>query len=147
MVEQINIDTAAANDAPTIHQFIQQLEGVTTPFTLFKDIFLYNLQQSTIVYLVARANDQIVGFISAHGQLLLHHTGYVYEIQELFVHEKYRGRGIGKTLVSSIERKIKSKNAVAVEVTANKVRETAHHFYRNNGFAATHVKFTKSFTH
>ncbi|MFC4231352.1 GNAT family N-acetyltransferase [Parasediminibacterium paludis] len=147
MVEQINIDTAVAKDAHTIHQFIQQLEGITTPFGSFKDIFLYNLQQPNILYLVARVNDQIVCFISAHGQLLLHHAGYVYEIQELFVDEKYRGRGIGKTLLSSIERKIKSKNAVAVEVTANKIRETAHLFYSNNGFAATHVKFTKSITH
>jgi len=146
MTKQITIAPAEAADVQFVHQFIDTLEGVKTGIALFEDIFIHNLNQHNIIYLVAKINDKVVGFISAHGQLLLHHTGYVYEIQELFVHENYRRCGIGKALLNSVVRNVKLKNAVALEVTANKIRENAHHFYSNNGFTATHIKFTKSFT-
>ncbi len=143
MTNQMIIDIAKPTEVSEVYQLINALEETTTSFNAFKDIYLYNLQQATIIYIVAKIKDTIVGFISAHGQLLLHHLGYVYEIQELYVIDDYRGQGIGKALVDTIERMVTTRHAVSLEVTAQKKRLQAHAFYSKNAFISTHFKFTK----
>ncbi len=143
MSNNITIHTANVNDVFVVHQLINALENVTTNFDLFKDIYLNNLQQPSIVYLVAKVASKVVGFISAHGQLLLHHTGYVYEIQEFYVQAAYQGLGIGSALLNNLEVAVKNKSAVSLEVTAQKKRTQAHRFYIKNKFINTHLKFTK----
>jgi PhnO protein len=143
MSNNITILTADVKDALVVHQLINALEETNTNFKAFEDIYLHNLQKTTVIYFVAKVNDTVVGFISAHGQLLLHHLGYVYEIQELYVLDDYRGFGIGKALVSKIERVVKDKHAVSLEVTTQKKRTKAHEFYNKNEFIGTHFKFTK----
>ena len=94
-------------------------------------------------YLMAFANDVPVGYISCHGQLLLHHGGMVYEIEELYVEDKYRSMGIGRQLVRAIEDALAGSGLRSLEVCSNVKRTDAHRFYSNAGFRHTSFKFVK----
>lgn len=84
-----------------------------------------------------------IGYIAAQGQLLLHHLGMVYEIQEMFVHPEFRGKGIGHQLMAALETHLRNRECRSFEVTTNEKRAATQHFYAACGFNKTHVKFTK----
>jgi PhnO protein len=122
--DSITIRPAISTDMPVIYRFIHELDNV---------------------YLVAvDENNTITGYLSCHGQFLLHHCGWVFEIQEMYVQEGARGKGIGKMLITELENKLSARNYVSLEVTANMKRTATHTFYISCGFTETHKKFTKN---
>ena len=144
MPETITIRYIQPGDALSIFRFVCELENESFDFTVFNTIFIRNISHNNFIYLAA-TNDEgiIVGYISCHGQLLLHHLGMVYEIQELFVDKLYRQKGIGKLLLQSLENELKGSAYLSLEVTPNIVRKDAALFYPKCGFTQTHIKFTK----
>ncbi len=139
----MNIRPAEKKDAKTIFGFIQELEEAAFDYLLFQQYYAMNLANENYIYLVAEVGDEVVGYISCHGQILLHHVDKVFEIHELFVKENYRKVNIGKRLVESLEAWLRRKSYRLLEVTPNIKRVHAHRFYVNNGFEQTHLKFTK----
>jgi PhnO protein len=140
-----HIRIAAAADVKGIYQCICLLEATDFNYTLFETIYNRNIADASIIYLVAAsAEDAIIGFISCHTQYLLHHCAKVAEIQELYVHEQYRGQGIGRHLVNEIQ--IRLQQCATVEVTAQNKRTATHVFYEQLGFKPTHKKFVKPLT-
>jgi PhnO protein len=96
------------------------------------------------VYLVAANNSgEAIGFLSCHGQKLLHHAGSVYEIQELYVARNFRGTGIGKALMTFLEERLNNAGFQSLEVSANAKRTDAKKFYVKMGFEPTHIKLVK----
>ena len=134
---------ARAEDVKTIHFFLDQLETKKNNIKIFTEIYLYNIIQTHVIYLVAESDSEVIGFISCHEQLLLHHVGYVFEIQEFFVLDTYRSKGIGAILLAELENILKQKEIVSFEVTAQNKRLQTHQFYLKNGFTQSHLKFTK----
>ena len=134
---------ARAEDVKTIHFFLDQLETKNNNIKIFTEIYLYNIIQTHVIYLVAESDSEVIGFISCHGQLLLHHLGCVFEIQEFFVLDTYRSKGIGAILLAELENILKQKEIVSFEVTAQNKRLQTHQFYLKNGFTQSHLKFTK----
>ena len=134
---------ATEADVIAIYGFINLLEDTVFDFDTFKQYYLQNLKEPHYVYLVAEENSTVIGFISCHGQLLLHHLDMVFEIQELFVDETYRSKKVGALLLEHLETILKNRGHVYLEVTSNKLRTEAHRFYTNNGFNESHYRFTK----
>lgn len=144
MTTNISIRSALPQDVRSIHAFINELEECAFDFDLFEKYYHQNITNADNIYLVAvNEQNEVVGYLSCHGQLLLHHLGKVFEIQEMFVMEAYRGRGIGALLISALEEKLQQKDFRSLEVTTNKKRTATQEFYKRNGFEQTHVKFTK----
>ena len=144
MSDEIKVRKATIIDVTHVHNFIEQLENQYFDFKLFQNIYLQNLQNECIIYMVAvDKTDTCIGFISVHGQSLLHHASVVYEIQELFVEKTFRNNGIGTLLIEETEKILKLKNCLSFEVTAKQERTNAISFYLNNKFVKTHLKFTK----
>ncbi|RLI76976.1 N-acetyltransferase [Archaeoglobales archaeon] len=56
------------------------------------------------------------------------------EIHELFVHPEWRGRGIGKELLTTAIEYAKSKNRFLIELWVGETNELAKRFYQKNGF-------------
>jgi PhnO protein len=77
------------------------------------------------------------------GQILLHHNGLVYEIQEMYVLPEYRSRGVGKILLDTLIERISVDDYVLLEVCSSFKRLDAHRFYEANGFEKTTYKFKK----
>jgi (aminoalkyl)phosphonate N-acetyltransferase len=141
----VTIRRATEYDAPGIHAFVDQLEEKELDFAMFNDIFLENIKDPHKIYLVAcDERNECMGFISCHGQMLLHHAGFVAEIQEMFVSPKFRGKGLGSLLIHELNPWLKSNKCVSLEVTPNNRRIKAQNFYLENGFDQSHLKFTKT---
>lgn len=79
--------------------------------------------------LVAEEGKEIIGFI--WGNFISYGIDKFGYIEELFVKEKFRGKGIGTALVKTIIKKFKKLKAAALFVTTD--RETAK-FYKKLGF-------------
>ncbi len=139
----IYIRKANADDVQYVHRMVCMLEELELDRGTFEAIYLSNVADERNIYLVAEADNKVVGFLSCHGQQLLHHNGWVYEIQELFTDETYRGKGIGKQLLNELERQLVEKKYDMIDVTSGNRRKEAHAFYMKNGFSQTHQKFTK----
>ncbi len=140
---QLLVRSALPHDVSTIYTFLCQLSEKQYDKVLFEEVYLENLQSDKNVYLVAETDGKVVGFLGCHGQLLLHHTGWVYEIQEMFTDAAYRGRGIGKKLLTELESILNTRSYDMIDVTSNNKRTEAHRFYLSNGFTQSHQKFTK----
>lgn len=138
----IHICKAIPNDFEAIYSFINELEGQVFDKENQSKIFQEVLQNPNNIYLVAFDDETPVGFISCHAQNLLHHSGLIGEIQEMFVAEKYRSVGVGKLLIENLVAAAKQLNFLQLEVTSSKRREKAHQFYMREGFVSSHFKFT-----
>ncbi|MBS1585046.1 MAG: GNAT family N-acetyltransferase [Bacteroidetes bacterium] len=137
------IRPANKDDVQAIHGFVCELEDEQFGFELFEQYYLQNISLPHHHYLIATDEERPVGYISCHGQILLHHLGLVYEIQELFVSKGYRGQGVGRQLLQAIEALIGKEKYELLEVASNMRRTGAHEFYLKNGFERTSYKFRK----
>ena len=141
----ITIRPAVDTDMAVIYRFIQELEETSFSTAVFETYYLTNISNPDNVYLVAvDENNMLIGYLSCHGQILLHHCGWVFEIQEMYIQAEARGKGIGKMLVTELKNKLSARNYISLEVTANINRTATHAFYVSCGFTETHKKFTKN---
>ncbi|URM37603.1 GNAT family N-acetyltransferase [Flavobacterium anhuiense] len=137
-----NIRKAENQDLDFVYKAICELENEVLDFEFFKIIFNENISSPKNLYLIAENETEGLGFISFHTQNLLHHCGLVGEIQEFFIHQKYRGEGIGRLLISEILNFAEQNNLKSIEVTTNKKRIENVAIYENLGFTLSHNKFT-----
>ena len=137
-----NIRKAENQDLDFVYKAICELENEVLDFEFFKIIFNENISNPRNLYLIAENETEGLGFISFHTQNLLHHCGLVGEIQEFFIHQKYRGEGIGRLLISEILNFAEKNNLKSIEVTTNKKRVENVAIYENLGFTLSHNKFT-----
>jgi PhnO protein len=144
MEQNFKIRAASFVDVDSIFSFISHLEERTFDFNRFKEKYSDNLGREEVIYLVAvNETDEVIGFISCHGQELLHHEGQVFEIQEMYVARNYRDKGIGKALFAALVEKLGKADCESLEVTTHVKRADAKRFYMKLGFVQTHVKFVK----
>ncbi|WP_264525570.1 GNAT family N-acetyltransferase [Flavobacterium sp. N502536] len=142
MKSNIKIRKVEKQDLNFVYQAINELENEILDFEVFSQIFDENISNPKNFYLVAEIGKEGVGFISFHTQNLLHHCGLVGEIQEFFIHQNYRGKGIGRQLINEIMQYADQNNLKSIEVTTNKRRVENVLIYENLGFGLTHNKFT-----
>jgi PhnO protein len=144
MNHPVTVRKANPEDADSIFAFVCELEETVFEYGLFEQYYLQNIASTANRYMVAVDQENyVLGYISCHGQLLLHHLGKVYEIQEMIVHKNHRGKGIGQLLLQALKDSLQSENYQSLEVTTRVKRKDTQEFYRKNGFAQTHVKFTR----
>jgi (aminoalkyl)phosphonate N-acetyltransferase len=139
---ETKIRKASIEDKEVIFKFIQDLENQIFDFQKFLMIFDQNLRDQNILYLIATINNEPVGFISVHDQLLLHHNEKIAEIQELYVVPEFRGVHVGQSLLRYAINLLKRAGINQIEVSTNKIRTDAQKFYSANNFIGNHFKYT-----
>lgn len=88
---------------------------------------------------VAEMDGQIVGtFQLTFIQYLTHQGGMRAQIEAVRVNSAYRGKGIGSQLFRYAIDRAKEKGCYLVQLTTDKQRSRAIHFYESLGFVATH---------
>ncbi|MDF2590335.1 MAG: family N-acetyltransferase [Anaerocolumna sp.] len=129
------------DDENTIYNLINELEDKPLSFPDFTKAFHLNLKDPSIVYYVMLDKDKIIGFISIHIQILLHHVSKIAEIQELIVAKEYQGKGIGTKLFDIALKVAQDNNCTQIEVCCNQKRQRSHEFYLKVGMENSHYKF------
>ena len=144
MKSNVKIRKIKNHDLDFVYKSICKLENEAFDFETFKDIFVENISNQNNLYLIAENETENLGFITFHIQNLLHHCGLVGEIQEFFIDQNHRGKGVGRKLVDEIIKYSKQNNLKSIEVTTNKKRLENVAIYENLGFTLSHNKFTIS---
>ncbi|WKL46404.1 GNAT family N-acetyltransferase [Flavobacterium pectinovorum] len=142
MKQKVEIRKVEKQDLDFVYKSICELENEELDFKVFKEIFNENISNPNNLYLIAENENEGLGFISFHTQNLLHHCGRVGEIQEFFIHQNHRGKGIGRQLIEKIMQYANQNNLKSIEVTTNRRRVENVLIYENLGFALSHNKFT-----
>lgn len=140
--EKTKIRKIQNGDLDFVYKAICELENEVLDFEVFEMIFNENISNPKNLYLIAENENVGLGFISFHIQNLLHHCGLVGEIQEFFIHKKYRGQGVGRLLINEILDFAEKNDLKSIEVTTNKKRVENLAIYENLGFTLSHNKFT-----
>ena len=91
--------------------------------------------------LVAEIEGIIVGFVNFTTRKTILHRGLSGLIDELIVAKSYRGKGIGKQLLSNAIKKSRQLGCCEVEVSTEKTNTKAREFYRQYGFIERGVFF------
>lgn len=96
------------------------------------------------ITLVADSEGKVIGLVGAFVGFALEFDGVYGRLTGLVVDAPWRGRGIGKLLLASIEARLKQRGATQVILTSGRHRSEAHAFYRAVGYTDTGVRFMKS---
>ena len=99
------------------------------------------LSEANSYILVAEIEGVVVGFINFTTRKTILHRGLSGLIDELIVAKSYRGKGIGKQLLSSVIEKSRQLGCCEVEVSTEKTNIKAREFYRQCGFTERGVLF------
>lgn len=142
MKSNLQVRIAQTQDLDFVYKSICELENEELDFEVFAAIFNENISNPNNLYLIAEKENEGLGFISFHTQNLLHHCGRVGEIQEFFINENHRGKGIGRQLIQEIMQYAEEHKLKSIEVTTNKRRVENVMIYENLGFTLSHNKFT-----
>lgn len=142
MNSNLQIRKIQTQDLDFVYKSICELENEELNFEVFAAIFNENITNPNNLYLIAEKENEGLGFISFHTQNLLHHNGRVGEIQEFFINESHRGKGVGRQIIQEIMQYADEHKLKSIEVTTNKRRVENVMIYENLGFVLSHNKFT-----
>ena len=138
----MEIRKAEEHDLDSVFSLICELEENQIDKNHFCTVYLNNLSDINIFYIVAEEHGKVVGFASMHIQQLLHHAGRIAEIQELIVIKQYQGSGIGYMLTKELKTIAVNNYCINIEVCCNRMRVESHAFYEKLGMKKSHFKFT-----
>ena len=94
--------------------------------------------------LVGELDGQIVCTAQVTWMRMLAADGGLYcQIEAVRTDTAMRGRGIGASLMASIEAEARRRGAARIQLTSNKERTRAHEFYGRLGYVASHVGMKK----
>jgi len=99
------------------------------------------LSEANSHILVAEIEGVVVGFLNFMTRKTILHRGLSALIDELIVAKSYRGKGVGKQLLSSAIEKSRQLGCCEVEVSTEKTNIKAREFYRQCGFTERGVLF------
>lgn len=92
---------------------------------------------------VAECQKEVVGVIGV-GVFRYYEKNRTYgRLLALVVDKKWRGNGIGKSLVAEAERWLKEREVSSIVVNSGKQRNDAHLFYKRIGYEETGLRFVK----
>lgn len=97
----------------------------------------------TYKLLVAKQENQTVGFIALHFYHAFHHPAPIGRITAFCVDETVRGTGIGSLLLTAAEECFEQQGCFKIEVTSNLKRSNTHEYYRLRSYTETSRHFIK----
>lgn len=143
-VKFVKLRQAEKGDLDDIYNLVCELEENKLNRNNFENVFLSNLQNPEVFYIIAELEGKTIGFGSIHVNYLLHHCGRIAEVQELIVDEGYRDRGIGSLMMDELKRIAAHNGCLQIEVCCSRKRDNSLKFYEAEGFIKSHFKLTCS---
>jgi GNAT superfamily N-acetyltransferase len=133
-------------DLPALVVLLGQLGYPTTDAAVHERLDYWEESRSS--WLIGADDDgELIG-VAALGVLpMLEVNGKLGRLLALVVDERYRGRGVGQSLVTAAEEQARAAGCVKMEVTSSRYRTRTHEFYQQLGYediGAFSARFVKS---
>lgn len=110
-----------------------------------EDYFMKRISEETGVCFVAEADGKLVGYVTGHvnkavdsGDTLLR-----CELDNIFVEDNVRGKGVGHQLIAELDRWCRQKGAESMFVSAYSGNVKAIEFYKKYGFEPYAIKLER----
>ena len=138
---------ATVNDIPAIVEMLaddelgKTREDFQTPLPkeyimAFENI---NADKNQELIVIESDNAEVIGTLQlSFIQYLTYCGGIRAQIEAVRIHKAYRGKGIGSIVFKWAITRAKERKAHVLQLTTNKKRPKALHFYEKLGFKATH---------
>lgn len=139
----VSIRTASSEDLSGMVKVLEQLFNIEEAFEgdreLQKKGLKLLLEDKSSCLLVAQFEDRIIGMCS--GQILISTAegGPCLVMENLIVHEEFRGQRIGTRLVERLERFAKSRGISRLQLLADSSNCPALGFYEKIGWTTTNL--------
>ena len=123
-MDNIEIKVMTQDDLKTIKNIL------TSDFDEFwnYNIFKEELQSENSKYLVAKLNNEIIGFAGI--KIIIDEA----DIMNIVTKKAVRNRGVGTLLLSKIIYLCKKLNLISISLEVNEINKSAIHLYENFGF-------------
>ncbi|MFB9443426.1 GNAT family N-acetyltransferase [Dactylosporangium vinaceum] len=144
----VKIRPIRRQDAPRLTDLIGSL-GYPTTETVVHERLDYWLDDHSSWLIAAEDDGDLVGVAALSVMPLLEVTGKLGRLLALVVHERYRGRGVGQSLVRAAEEQARAAGCVKMEITSSRYRTRTQAFYRQLGYddiCTASARFMKSLT-
>lgn len=131
----ITIRTATLSDVPAMLPLIEQL-GYPTTQDILERRFKAFISYEGYGVAVACHNTDVVGFIAwSQSQLFISDKRRIH-IEGLVVDNQYRGQGVGKKLMTFVERMAEKYSPIIVDLTSGlrRAKDGSHEFYKTLGY-------------
>ena len=136
------IRSPKTSDADAIVPLLAELGYPTTSEEVVSRLDRLAKAESCLV-LVAEKDNEVVGLITCHMFASIHSTEPVAWLTTLVVHDETQGIGIGRELVTAVEKWARENGAVRISLTSGNHRHGAHKFYERCGYESSGVRLTK----
>ncbi len=136
------IRQAEERDASALAELMTQL-GYATAANEMAERLRTIFQEQDFATFVAVEENEVCGMIGVSASPSYEHNDRIGRIVALVVHERMRGRGIGRALLSAAEDYFARAKVVRVVLTSRFAREKAHAFYESRGYLRTGLRFMK----
>lgn len=140
----IKVRELTINDVENLINLLEQLWiDKQIDLTAVKRVIETGLNNDYQVYICATDSENLVGYCSLTIKNNLWVLANLGNVDELVVDSKYRNRGIGKMLMSKIEKIAKEHGCKRLELDSAFHRTIAHEFYERSGFEKRAYLFSK----
>jgi len=142
-MSEVQIRDACLRDSSVIARLMSQL-GYPTSSDEMKERLAGILPNSDYMTLIAEVQKDAVGVIGIGVNRYYEKNGVYGRLLALVVDERWRGQGIGASLVAQAEHWLKEREVTSIVVNSGKHRDEAHRFYKQLGYEETGVRLVKS---
>jgi ribosomal protein S18 acetylase RimI-like enzyme len=136
------IRSAEECDAPALAELMTQL-GYRTSTEEMRERLRHIFHHQDFATFVAVEENEVCGLIGLSALVDYENNDRTGRIMALVVHERMRGRGIGRALLSAAEDYFARAKIIRVVLTSRFAREKAHAFYESLGYVRTGLRFMK----
>lgn len=141
----MQVRDAVASDAQALATLCTQL-GYPTTTDDMPGRLARLATDPNIRVLVATIDDGVVGLATMHVRHMINHDKPLAQLTTLVVDERYRGQGVGRALVTTVDRLARERSCKRLVVTTALRRADAHAFYEALGFTHTGRRYGKDFS-
>ena len=135
---------------PAVHADLDTLTSLLEILFSIEDDFIFNetLQRQGLelmlanergCILAAEVDGQVVGMCSGQITVSTAEGGPALLVEDVIVHEDYRGRGIGHRLMEKVVEWGKTKGVLRLQLLADRNNASALEFYKRLGWQATEL--------
>ncbi len=114
-----------------------------TSFKIEKEVFeisfLNLLNDLSTQILLAEVNGIVIGYCLGYDHYALYANGRVAWVEEIFVIDEYRRKGVASSLMNEMEKWFRSRNAKLITMATRRARD----FYLSIGYEESAIYFRK----